>query len=73
MRPCCSSAIIKSEKITYFHIKKNPPQCNFKAAKVKDLFPLWGSPGLDGFYTVKVKDFIPADNESHCLVHVLSM
>lgn len=55
------------------HLKKSPAQCSFKAAKVKDLFPLWGSLGLDGFYTVKVKDFIPADNESHCLMHNLSM
>lgn len=33
--------------------------CSFNSAKVKELFSLSGSVGLNGFYSVKVKGFIP--------------
>lgn len=53
----CVTAIIEFEQITYSY--KDRPCCSFKAAKVKDLFPLCGSLSLSGFCTVKVKGFVP--------------
>lgn len=35
--------------------------CSFNSGKVKELFSLCGSLGLNGFYTVKVKGFIPIE------------
>lgn len=54
----CVSAIIYFDKTDVFSYK-NLIYCSLKAARVKELFPLCGSLALNGFYTVKVKGFIP--------------
>lgn len=73
MRHYSITVIIKSEKSTYFHIKKILPSAALKLPRLRTYFPCEACWVLDGFYTVKVKDFIQTANESHGHVRNLSM